>query len=173
MHFNGIDIRLNAIHETRDGRQFLVLHGDEFDSIVCHNKSLSYIGGEAYEVLLVINRWLNNIRSMLGYNHWSLSLFLKNKVKNIVSFMDNYQHVLSLEAQKRHVDGIICGHIHHADITQMEFGKTYCNCGDWVENCTALFVDERGRLALISWQEEGQALLDREAAQAPAYSRAA
>lgn len=173
MYFNGIDIRLNAVHETRDGRRFLVLHGDEFDSMVCHNKSLAYIGGEAYEILLVINRWYNHIRSLLGYKHWSLSAFLKNKVKNIARFMDNYQHVLGLEAQKRQVDGVICGHIHHADITQMEFGKTYCNCGDWVESCTALVEHDDGRLALIRWREEGQALLDRKKAPAPAYARAA
>jgi UDP-2,3-diacylglucosamine pyrophosphatase LpxH len=173
MHFNGIDIRLNAVHEMRDGRQFLVLHGDEFDSIVCHNKWLAYIGGEAYEVLLVVNRWFNIIRSILGYDNWSLSAFLKNKVKNIISFLDSYQHVLSLEAQKRHVDGIICGHIHHADIKQMEFGKTYCNCGDWVESCTALVEHDSGQLVLICWQEAGQTLLEREGTLAPAYARAA
>ncbi|MBE0436895.1 MAG: UDP-2,3-diacylglucosamine diphosphatase, partial [Methylomicrobium sp.] len=82
------------------------------------------------------------------------------KVKNVVSFMTNYQHILSLEAQKRKVDGIICGHIHHADIATMEFGKTYCNCGDWVESCTALTEDERGTLSIVRWLEDSHVLLD-------------
>lgn len=160
MHFNGVDIQLNAVHTGKDGRKFLILHGDEFDSIVCHNKSLAYIGGEAYEVLLFINRWFNALRTRLGYKYWSLSAFLKHKVKNIVSFMDNYQHILSLEAQKRKVDGVICGHIHHADINEMEFGKIYANCGDWVESCTALVEDAEGQLAIVRWLEDSQVLLD-------------
>ncbi|MGR9046212.1 MAG: UDP-2,3-diacylglucosamine diphosphatase [Gammaproteobacteria bacterium] len=173
MHFNGIDIRLNAIHRTQDGRRFLVLHGDEFDSIVCHNKSLAYIGGEAYEALLLVNRWFNAVRTRLGFKYWSLSAFLKHKVKNIVNFMDNYQHILSLEAQKKRVDGIICGHIHHADIAEMEFGKTYCNCGDWVESCTALVEDHDGQISVIRWLEDSHLLLDELEEQTPGYAQVA
>ncbi len=161
IHFNGIDIQKQVIHRMYDGREFLVLHGDEFDSIVCHNRSLAYIGGEAYEWLLVVNRWFNAIRTRFGYKYWSLSAFLKHKVKNIVHFMDNYQHILSLEAQKQQVDGIICGHIHHAGISTMESQKTYCNCGDWVESCTALTEDDSGQLRIIHWLEESQQLLSR------------
>ena len=158
-----MDIQLDAIHTTKDGRRFLVVHGDGFDSIVCNNKSLAYIGGEVYEVLLVFNRWFNHVRTFCGYKkHWSLSAFLKQKVKNIIQIMDNYQHILSLEAQKRNVDGIICGHIHHADITEMEFGKTYCNSGDWVESCTALVEDSTGKISIIRWLEESQFLLDQQ-----------
>jgi len=163
IHFNGVDIQLDAIHETKNGRKFLVIHGDGFDSIVCNNKSLAYIGSELYEVLLVINRWFNNVRKFFGYHReWSLSAFLKQKVKNIIQVMDNYQHILSLEAQKRNVDGIICGHIHHADITDMEFGKTYCNSGDWVESCTALVEDHAGQLSIIRWVEQSHYLLDQQ-----------
>lgn len=158
--FNGIEIHLNAVHETADGRQFLVMHGDEYDSIVSHNRSLAYIGGEAYEMLLVVNRWFNRIRHLLGYQYWSLSAFLKHKVKNAVQFMNNYQHVLSLEAHKKQVNGVICGHIHHAGISQMDYGKTYCNTGDWVESCTALVEDEAGRLSVIHWLEDSAALQD-------------
>ncbi len=160
MMFNGIEIKLNDIHKTKDGRRFMVMHGDEFDSVVCHNRSLIYIGGEAYEMLLVINRWLNNIRKLLGYQYWSISAYLKHKVKNITQFMDNYKHVLSLEAQKQQVDGIICGHLHHAEITDMGLGKTYCNTGDWVESCTALVEDEAGQLSIINWLEDSYQLLE-------------
>ena len=148
------------------------MHGDEFDSIVCLNKNLAYIGGEAYEVLLMVNRWFNIIRSKMGYQYWSLSAFLKHKVKNIVSFMNNYQHILSLEAKKRKVDGIICGHIHHADITEMEFGKTYCNCGDWVKSCTALAENAAGEISIIHWLEDSQLLLDAQLARQPDYEPA-
>lgn len=159
MLYNGVEIHLNYIHTTVDQRRFLVMHGDEFDSIVCHNQSLASIGGSAYEALLVVNRWFNNLRKLFGYKYWSLSAFLKNKVKNVVQFMDNYQHVLSLEAHKQQVDGIICGHIHHAEIASMEFGKTYCNTGDWVESCTALVEDEQGQLQLINWLEDEEKLI--------------
>jgi len=160
LQFNGIEIQLNAIHKTHNGQRFLVMHGDEFDSIVSDNRFLAYVGGEVYEWLLVVNRWFNNLRKILGYQNWSLSAFLKHKVKNIIQFMDNYQHVMSLEAHKHQVDGIICGHIHHADISVMESGKTYCNTGDWVESCTALVEDAVGELSLIHWLEDSYQLLD-------------
>ncbi len=171
--FNGIEIQLNAIHKTADNRQFLVMHGDEFDSIVCHNKSLAYIGSEAYEILQVINRWFNNARSLFGYQYWSLSACLKIKVKNIIQVIDNYQHILSLEAQKHQTDGVICGHIHHADICEMDLGKTYCNTGDWVENCTALVEDETGQLSLINWLEDSCKLLDNAEQQPVTLAKAA
>ncbi len=160
IQFNGIEIHLNAIHKTADNRRFLIMHGDEFDSIVCHNRWLAYIGGEAYEFLLAANRWINNLRKIFGYQYWSLSSYLKHRVKNIVQFMDNYQHVLSLEAQKQQVDGIICGHIHHAEISEMESGKIYCNTGDWVESCTALVEDADGNLSILNWLDDSYQLLD-------------
>lgn len=159
MHFNGIDIRRNAIHKISDGRKFLILHGDEFDSIACHNKRLAYIGGEAYEFLLIVNRWFNICRSKLGYKYWSLSAYLKHKVKNAVSFIDNYQQILCIEAKKQKVDGIICGHIHHANIASLAHQMTYANCGDWVESCTALVENYEGELAIIHWLEDRQQLL--------------
>jgi UDP-2,3-diacylglucosamine pyrophosphatase LpxH len=173
LHFNGVDIQLNAIHKTKDGRKFLVLHGDEFDSLICHNKNLAYLGGEAYEVLLVISRWYNQLRAHLGYKQWSLSAFLKHKVKNISGIMSNYQHILSLEAQKKQVDGVICGHIHYANIEEMEFGKTYCNCGDWVESCSALVENEQGQISIVRWEEDSLALLEPDYVEMPAYAEAA
>jgi UDP-2,3-diacylglucosamine pyrophosphatase LpxH len=100
---------------------------------------------------------------MLGFrSYWSLSAFLKHKVKNIIQVMDNYQHILSMEARKRNVDGIICGHIHHADIAEMEDGKMYFNSGDWVESCTALVEDYTGQISIIHWLEQSQQLLDQQ-----------
>ncbi len=158
--FNGIEIQMNAIHTSRQGQRFLVTHGDQFDHIVCHNPRLAYLGGEAYEMLLVVNRWFNYVRKCLGFNDWSLSAYLKHKVKNIIQVIDNYQHILVKEAQRSNVDGVICGHIHHADICEMEDGKRYCNTGDWVESCTALIEDELGEIKLIHWLEDSHILLD-------------
>lgn len=87
--------------------------------------------------------------------------------------MDNYQHILSLEAQKKQVDGVICGHIHHADITEMEFGKTYCNCGDWVESCTALVENELGKLSIVHWEEQSLQLLDQQLERQADFAKAA
>ncbi|MBM4207199.1 MAG: UDP-2,3-diacylglucosamine diphosphatase [Gammaproteobacteria bacterium] len=160
IHFNGIEIQLEAIHTAADGKRYLVMHGDGFDSIVCNNRSLAYIGGEAYEYLLVINTWFNRIRKKLGYGYWSLSAFLKHKVKNVVNHISNFQHILALEAKRKHVDGIICGHIHHAEISDLEFGIRYLNCGDWVESCTALVEDSAGKISLIHWLQDSCQLLD-------------
>ena len=124
-------------------------------------------------MLLLSSRWFNICRSLLGYKYWSLSKFLKYKVKNAVKFINNYQHILSLEAQKKDVDGIVCGHIHHADISRMEYQKTYCNCGDWVESCTALTEDLSGQLSIIHWLEDREHLLDRSADIKPELDRAA
>lgn len=160
INFNGIEIMLQAMHITRDGRKFLIMHGDEFDNIVRQHERLASIGATAYDILIVVNRWYNQIRKHLGYSYWSLSAYLKHKVKNAVNFINNFQHILSLEAQKQHVDGIICGHIHHADISAMENDKTYCNTGDWVESCTALTEDKNGNLQIIRWLEDRQVLLN-------------
>jgi UDP-2,3-diacylglucosamine pyrophosphatase LpxH len=160
IHFNGVEIKLEAIHTAADGKRYLVMHGDGFDTIVCNNRSLAYIGGEAYEYLLVINTGFNRLRKKLGYGYWSLSAFLKNKVKNVVSHINNFQHILALEAKRKKVDGIICGHIHHAEISELEFGISYCNCGDWVESCTALVEDYTGKIRLIHWLQDGYKLLD-------------
>lgn len=166
-HYSGVDIQLNAIHTTASGKKILVLHGDEFDTLACHNKILYYLGGNAYEVLVLVNRLFNRLRGKLGFKYWSLAHYAKYKVKNITNFMRNFRHILSLEAQKRQVDGIICGHIHHADLCEIEFNKTYANCGDWVENCTALVEDFQGDLHLIHWLEDSCRLLDHQAGATP------
>lgn len=119
------------------------------------------MGGEVYEVLLDMNCWFNKLRSFLGYSsHWSLSAFLKHKVKNIIQVLDNYQHILALKPKKKRRMAVICGHIHHADITEMDGGKTYCNFRPLDKSCTALAEDYTGKISIICWLEESQDLLD-------------
>ena len=156
--FAGIEVVDKAIHETHDGRRFLVLHGDEFDGVVCGTKWLAVLGSEAYELLLFLNRWFNVFRRRLGFPYWSLSAYIKHKVKNAVNFISDFEKALVHAARNERVDGVVCGHIHHAAITDMD-GLVYSNCGDWVESCTALVEDFRGGLGLLRWVEDSAFLL--------------
>jgi UDP-2,3-diacylglucosamine pyrophosphatase LpxH len=153
-----VEIRREAIHEAADGRRFLVLHGDEFDSIVRASPLLESIGSSAYALVLALNRQLNAVRLRLGYPYWSLAAFLKHKVKNAVKYIAGFERALAVEARQRGVDGIICGHIHRAEISDID-GVVYCNDGDWVESCTALVEDHAGRLSLLRWTESRSVLL--------------
>jgi UDP-2,3-diacylglucosamine pyrophosphatase LpxH len=152
-----VEIRLEAIHETADGRRFLVLHGDEFDSIVRASPLLESVGNHAYAAALRLNRYVNAVRQRLGYPYWSLAAFLKHKVKNAVKYIANFERALAVEARRRGVDGVICGHIHRAEITEID-GILYCNDGDWVESCTTLVEDFAGRLSLLRWTETAEVL---------------
>ncbi|MFZ9061324.1 MAG: UDP-2,3-diacylglucosamine diphosphatase, partial [Steroidobacteraceae bacterium] len=130
-----VEVRREAIHQTADGRRFLVLHGDEFDDIVRVSPFLESVGSRAYGFALRMNRYVNVLRGWFGYPYWSLAAYLKHKVKNAVKFIANFERALTTEARRRNVDGVICGHIHRAEITQFD-DLTYCNDGDWVESCT-------------------------------------
>jgi UDP-2,3-diacylglucosamine pyrophosphatase LpxH len=151
-HFGGIEVMETAIHETAAGRRFLVIHGDIFDMVVRHARWLAYLGDWAYEAALTINTYVNLIRRRLGLSYWSLSAWAKLKVKNAVNFIGQFEATLSAEAAKHKVDGVICGHIHHAAMRDMN-GVAYVNCGDWVESCTAVAEHADGRLELIRWAD--------------------
>jgi UDP-2,3-diacylglucosamine pyrophosphatase LpxH len=150
MQFGGVTVVNEAIHETADGRRFLILHGDAFDGIVRYARWLAFLGDRAYNILLVVNHWYNLTRHWLGYPYWSLSAHLKQKVKNAVEYIGNFEHAVAEEAKKRGVDGVICGHIHKAEMRQIG-PVLYCNDGDWVESCTALVEHRDGRLEIIDW----------------------
>lgn len=158
-----VEIRTEAIHETADGRRFLVIHGDEFDSIVRASPLLESLGNRAYSAALTLNRHFNAVRQFLGYPYWSLSAFLKHKVKNAVKYMASFERAVAAEARRRGVDGIICGHVHRAEISNID-GVTYCNDGDWVESCTTLVEDFRGQLSLLPWTETVDVLIGAQSA---------
>ncbi|MFO1393303.1 MAG: UDP-2,3-diacylglucosamine diphosphatase [Steroidobacteraceae bacterium] len=158
-----VEIRTEAIHETADGRRFLVIHGDEFDSIVRASPLLESLGNRAYSAALTLNRHFNAVRQFLGYPYWSLSAFLKHKVKNAVKYMASFERAVAAEARRRGVDGIICGHVHRAEISNID-GVTYCNDGDWVESCTTLVEDFRGQLSLLRWTETVDVLIGAQSA---------
>jgi UDP-2,3-diacylglucosamine pyrophosphatase LpxH len=146
----GIKMRRESEHTTADGKRLLVMHGDEFDSVVRYAKFLALLGDGAYTAALVVNRWFNAIRRRLGYPYWSLSAWLKRQVKEAVKAIDRFEVALASEARRRGFDGVVCGHIHHAEMREVQ-GILYLNDGDWVESCTALVEHHDGRLELIDW----------------------
>src|SRR5260221_3411833 len=149
--FGGIDICDEAVHVTADGRRLLVTHGDLFDAVVQGSRWLAHIGHWLYILSLKVNRWFNNARAKLGLPYWSLAQFLKHRVKNAVSYIGKFEDALAREAARRGFDGVVCGHIHKAEIRDIG-GVLYCNDGDWVESMTALVETEAGELRIIDWK---------------------
>ncbi|XHS78863.1 UDP-2,3-diacylglucosamine diphosphatase [Burkholderiaceae bacterium UC74_6] len=151
-NFGGVDVVEDFIHETADGKRLWITHGDLFDGVIQHARWLAYLGDQAYEFTLKVNRWFNSARARMGLPYWSLSKYLKLKVKRAVSFICDFEEAVAREAKKRGVDGVVCGHIHHAEMRDID-GILYCNDGDWVESLTALVEHHDGRLEILDWSE--------------------
>jgi len=149
LQLGNIMVTEEAIHRTVDGRLLLVLHGDRFDGITRCHRWLALSGDVGYDALLVLNRWFNRGRRLLHLPYWSLSAYVKGKVKRAVNFITAFETALAHEAQRRSLHGVVCGHIHHAEIRDIQ-GVLYCNTGDWVESCTALAERADGSLELLS-----------------------
>jgi UDP-2,3-diacylglucosamine pyrophosphatase LpxH len=150
LQFGGVAVALEAVHVTVDGRRLLVTHGHRFDAVVQNARWLARLGSWAYDLALLLNGGLNAARRRLGYPYWSLSAYLKHKVKNAVEFIGDFRSVLAAEARHRGFDGVVCGHIHHPEISA-EAGMLYLNCGDWIESCSALVEHQDGRLEIVYW----------------------
>ena len=150
--FGGIAIRDEAVHVTADGRRLLVTHGDLFDGVIQYARWLALLGDAAYTVTLKLNQHFNALRARLGLPYWSLSRFLKHKVKNAVTYIGAFEEALAREARRRGFDGIVCGHIHQAEIRDIG-GVLYCNDGDWVESLTALAEAHDGTLSILRWDD--------------------
>jgi UDP-2,3-diacylglucosamine pyrophosphatase LpxH len=148
--FGGIEVMDEAVHTTADNRKLWVIHGDYFDGVIQHAKWLAYLGDNAYEITLKLNRYLNNLRGRLGLPYWSLSQYLKLKVKTALNYVTDFEVAVANEARRRGHRGVVCGHIHRAEMREIN-GTLYCNDGDWVESLTALVEHLDGRLELVSW----------------------
>ena len=151
--YGNIQLVDEAEHDTADGCRLLVTHGDKFDTVVCCHKWIAHLGDVSYESLLVVNRWFNNLRKWLGMDYWSLSKYIKHRVKTAVSFITHYEEALAYECRHRGFDGVVCGHIHHPEIRMID-KVSYLNCGDWVESCSALVEDDEGNIEIIHWLEQ-------------------
>lgn len=152
-HFGGIEVKSRDTVYLADGRKFLVTHGDQFDNVVVNAKWLAHVGDRAYAVMLRLNTWINRIRWIWRGQYWSLSNWAKQQVKRAVNYISEYERVLAEEAQRGGFDGVICGHIHKAEISRIR-DVDYVNTGDWVESCTAIVEDDVGALHLIDWAAE-------------------
>lgn len=148
--FGGIEIVNTIIHETADGKTYLVIHGDHFDLVVRHARWLALLGDWAYVTALAVNTRLNAVRRRMGLTYWSLSAWAKLKVKNAVNYIGKFEDTLSAEAHRHGTHGVICGHIHHAAMSDLA-GIRYINTGDWVESCTAIVENYDGALELVRW----------------------
>lgn len=148
LNLAGIEVRLEAVHRSADGRDFLVIHGDYFDGVVRYAKWLAHLGDWAYDLALWVSERVSDVRRWLGLSHWSLAGYLKRTVKNAAQFIGRFEEAVARETEARGLDGAICGHIHHAAIRRI--GRVlYCNDGDWVESCTALAETPDGAFVLL------------------------
>ena len=149
------NIRLvnEVVHTTADGRRLLVFHGDIFDVITRYHRWIAMAGDAAYNGLMQANRYFNLARRRIGLPYFSLSAYAKQKVKSAVNIVTEFEESVARECERRDLDGAICGHIHHAEIRDID-GVTYHNCGDWVESCTALVEDHNGTISIVHWPNE-------------------
>jgi UDP-2,3-diacylglucosamine pyrophosphatase LpxH len=156
LHFGGIEVATEAVHVTATGQRLWVVHGDYFDAVVQSAKWLAYLGDNLYEFTLKLNRHLNHLRGRLGLPYWSLSAYLKHKVKTALNYVMEFEAAVAREARQRGHQGVVCGHIHRAEMRDID-GTLYCNDGDWVESCTALVEHPDGRLELVHWNPRATA----------------
>jgi len=151
LSFGNIELCDEAVYEA-EGKRYLIVHGDKYDSVIQTQKWLAFIGDWGYETLVVLNRHFNRIRHKFGMGYWSLSSYVKQKVKKAVSFISAYEDAVVEDCKEQGFDGVICGHIHHPEIRDIN-GIHYINCGDWVESCTAIVETMEGELKLLRWVE--------------------
>jgi len=152
LEFGGISLCDHVEHRLADGRRLWIVHGDLADGVIRHARWLAHVGDQLYDFVLWLNHHFNRARARLGLGYWSLSAYLKHKVKNAVSFISSFEQVLAREARRHGYDGVLCGHIHHAEIRTVD-GLLYCNSGDWVESLTAVVETLDGELRIVRWNE--------------------
>ena len=151
--FGGIEVRDDAVHTTADGLKLWVTHGDYFDGVIQCAKWLAFLGDNLYEFTLRLNRYLNSLRARMGLPYWSLSAYLKQKVKTALNYVTDFEVAVANAARALGHDGVVCGHIHRAEMRDIN-GILYCNDGDWVESRSALVEHLDGRLELVYWNAE-------------------
>lgn len=153
IQLGNIDFVREYTHTLADGRVILCVHGDEFDVVTRYHRWLAVLGDVGYHFLMWVNRQHNNMRRTFGMGYWSLSKYVKHKVKGAVNFIGNFEENVVREVKERGVDGVMCGHIHHAEMREID-GVLYLNDGDWVESCTSIVEHQNGTLEIIRWVDE-------------------
>jgi UDP-2,3-diacylglucosamine pyrophosphatase LpxH len=150
VRFGSVRLVERCVHTGADGRKFLILHGHQFDGLVGFNRLLEKVGSRLYDWILSLNTLFNRVRRRMGFGYWSVSAYLKFRAKSAVKYITKFEEAVVRLATTRGIDGVICGHIHRAEIRRI--GDTlYLNCGDWVESCTALVEEMDGSMRIIHW----------------------
>lgn len=153
IRFGSLKIARETIHVSLNGRRYLVIHGHQFDGLVHCNRLLEKMGTVIYQWILDLNHYFNRARRRLGFGYWSFASYIKMKSKSAVKFITQYEEAMQQMAWNRNVHGIICGHIHRAESKTIG-DVEYLNCGDWVENCTALVEDLDGEFKILNLHED-------------------
>jgi UDP-2,3-diacylglucosamine pyrophosphatase LpxH len=149
--FGNIELYNHFRYKAVNGKTYMVIHGDLFDGVLrTRLKFLYHVGDFVYEQLLRVNNLLQKIRSALGLSYWSLSAYLKNKTKEALSYLNDFEDLITDYCKKKHADGVICGHVHHPAIKMIN-DVEYMNDGDWVESCTALVEHHDGKWEIVEW----------------------
>jgi len=159
LNFGMVELHNQIEHIGIDGKHYLVVHGDLFDGITRLAPWLSFLGDKAYDFILSVNSKFNWILHRIGIGYFSLSRFLKHRVKKAVDFIFQFEKNLAGYCKKRGFDGVICGHIHHAEIKEID-GVVYMNDGDWVESYTALVEHHNGTWEIVTWTQEKDDVVD-------------
>ncbi|HVC49972.1 MAG TPA: UDP-2,3-diacylglucosamine diphosphatase [Burkholderiales bacterium] len=161
LSFGNIHIVEHYLHETSSGKRYMLIHGDEFDQVTRYHRWIAVLGDVAYETLVRLNIILSRIRRLLrrpGY--WSLAGFAKRKIKQALTYIQDFEGAVIRDIRHKGLDGVICGHIHVATINCHEDAYYYINCGDWVDSCTAIVEHMDGRMELIEWNSQADHDLD-------------
>ena len=153
VNFGSVILARQIIHIAADGKRYLVLHGHQFDGMIQFNRLLDRVGTRLYDWILDFNLHFNRLRRALGFGYWSLAAYLKYKAKTAVKYVSDFEEAVAQLARKQDVHGVICGHIHRAEIKTIS-GFAYLNCGDWVESCTGLVEDFDGTIRLVQFHED-------------------
>ena len=153
----GIDVRLEAVHVTADGRRLRVSHGDEFDTEHQGKTWLVRLGERAHRFICAANRAVNALRRRLRMPYLPLSILAKGRIAKALAYIREYETLATSRARALGLDGQICGHIHFGNLREVD-GLLYLNDGDWVEHCTALVEHLDGAMELLHWSDRRQAL---------------
>lgn len=154
--FGNVVLTDSLIHIGLDGKKYLVIHGDQFDAVIKKMKWLAHFGAWAYDLMINLNVFVAGCRRLLGLPYWSLSAWAKYKVKQAVNFIGEFEENLTDYAKAKEANGIICGHIHHPNVRQID-DLVYMNCGDWVESMSAIVEHTDGTWELLRWQIKNSA----------------
>jgi UDP-2,3-diacylglucosamine pyrophosphatase LpxH len=145
-----VEVHREWVHRTARGERLLVLHGDQFDGAMHCPRWLSRLGDVLHGVTLSVNHQVNNLRRALGRPYWPLAERLKLSIGTSLCYIEQFERLAAGHAARAGYDGVVCGHIHRANLCEID-GTLYGNTGDWVESCSALLEDSRGRLELLRW----------------------